>query len=106
MDDRNGPQVRRVKHRKGVNMGIFGGLFGNRKREKERVEAKRKLDSAAFRMLGAEEQAKSSGGHPVCPKCGYKFPMSEEQIREDREASHGEGYHVALCPKCQTISKV
>ncbi len=82
-------------------MGILDGLFGKRKQERDQARGEDKFRDSVFRMLGANQEAKSSGGHPVCPKCGYRFPNTEQQIRE---TSDGE-FIAAMCPKCGTMSR-
>ena len=76
-------------------MGILRKLFGGGKPKPGSPEARRRSDEILLEMQGVRWRAKYSGGHPVCPKCGFRFPMTKEQI--DNEG----GVSMTICPKCQ-----
>lgn len=75
-------------------MGLFRKLFGRGETEPGSPEAKRKADDMLLRMQGITRRAKYSGGRPVCPECGFKFPMSKADIGKEG------GLNVTMCPKC------
>lgn len=77
-------------------MGIFKKLFGDREPEPGSPEAKKRMDDMLLGMQGIHDRAKYSGGHPVCPKCRFKFPMTKEDIE-----SRG-GINTTICPMCNT----
>jgi len=77
-------------------MGIFNKLLGDRKTKQGKAEAKKKMEDTLLSMQGIKEHAKYSGGYPVCPKCGFKFPMSKKDI------DYQGGLNATMCPKCQT----
>lgn len=77
-------------------MGILRKLFGGGEPKPGSAEAKRRADDMLLEMQGIHDKVKYSGGHPVCPKCEFKFPMAKEQVE-----SQG-GINVTVCPKCNT----
>ncbi len=85
-------------------MGIFSKIFGGQSNESKpgSREARGTRDDMLDDMMGVSGTAESSGGYPVCFKCGYKFPMTEKYIREQ---SDGGGITVT-CPKCLTIMRL
>lgn len=77
-------------------MGLLKKLFGGREPKPGSPEAKRTADDMLLQMQGITKRAKYVGGYPICPKCGYKFPMSKKEI-----GNQG-GISVTACPKCST----
>lgn len=77
-------------------MGIFKKLFGGSEPKPGSAEARRRADDMLLKMQGIRDRAKYSGGHPLCPKCGFRFPMTKAQIESEG------GLNVTTCPKCNT----
>jgi len=87
-------------------MGLLERLFGTSNKAPKpgsREEAKRLFVDALFYRMGITEKAKWVGDYVVCPKCGYKFPMSKKQVRKHEHVS---GFSSTICPKCDTLLRL